>query len=670
MALAIGWGVLLAVVFAWRVGFPLELEWMEGGVLHQATRFQAGEALYPEPSVEFVPFLYTPLYAIVVGVLGFVVPLGFVLGRVVSIASIVAIAWGIASAIEFEGKPPAHRWAGVGLFASGYVFAFRWLDLVRPDALFMALTVWGLVLLRRCGTPERSTRWTPVWAGLLIALAFWTKQTAATFILASGVAGLLVAPRRLWLYVLTVAIVDGGGVLLFDALTEGRLWHYIYELHQSHAFNHERFAVKTWGMFVHAGPFVAFAVLIGGVGQVVSRRRTDRQDLASIRALAYWGLFAVTGLLVSALGYATQWAEPNAFIPGVTMGAIALAVLLPMGGIHEVVALGLVGAQMLFSLVLEPLYHPIQTHGWKKGFPHSYAWQDPWRTVPKPELWARATDLRTSLERFDGPLLALHRPWWSVLAGGSGHVGSMGLSDIETEQTRAIEAELRRRLVEEEYAGVWLEGEPPRWLSSAMRGYRVERRLHGRERVRPMSGWMSEAGVVTPYRRDQVLWVRQGPRSRPPGATVIADFEDGRVQPFDVDARAFGRRAVTDRQGRLLAMGPFGGRFMLSSAGPAGRVQSVGQARSPVFRVPAGGHLEFLVGHTGDAARLHAFIVDARRPEERVELEIPGTYFELQPLRWTPPTAWAGRDVRLELLDDSTGHALFVDDVWVVTPEA
>jgi hypothetical protein len=74
------------------------------------------------------------------------------------------------------------------------------------------------------------------------------------------------------------------------------------------------------------------------------------------------GRWRSAGLLVSALGYSTQWAEPNAFMPGVCFAAAALAVALPVGR-GEAVGLGLVAAQMVFALVLEPRYQPIQDRG-------------------------------------------------------------------------------------------------------------------------------------------------------------------------------------------------------------------------------------------------------------------------------------------------------------------
>lgn len=515
------WVLALVVVFALRVSFALELEWMEGGVLHQALRLQRGEPIYPEPSRDFVPFLYTPAYAVVLAALGQVFPLGLTLGRAVSIGAWVAIGAGLWRAAGREAKPRAHRALAVGLWCAGYVFTFRWVDLARPDSLFLALTLWGLVLLREARGDHKKA----IVAGVLMALGFWTKQTAATFVLASGLGALVVAPRQLWSYALTVAVIDGGGVLVGNALADGWLWTYIYELHQAHAFNEERFRVKTWGMFAHAAPFVVVLGL-GIVAEVVasevrhlrsgergpSERRPGR--LRATRGLAYWGLMAATGLLVSALGYSTQWAEPNAFMPGVCFGALFLAVGLPVGGWREGVGLGLGAAQLIFALLVEPMYQPIQDHG-LAGLRDSYALQQPARTLPSGEQRARAAALRRELETHEGEILALHRPWWSILAGGPGHVGSMGLNDVGSEDRRRIVQTLVEEIRGGRYTAIWLEGPPPRWMRRALRGYRVERRLRGDARVRPMSGWMSAAGVVEPYRGDQVEWVPVPPRRDP-----------------------------------------------------------------------------------------------------------------------------------------------------------
>src|SRR5262249_9363138 len=45
-----------------RIGYEGDLEWMEGGMLGHVQRVLAGRGLYVRPDVEFVPFIYPPLY--------------------------------------------------------------------------------------------------------------------------------------------------------------------------------------------------------------------------------------------------------------------------------------------------------------------------------------------------------------------------------------------------------------------------------------------------------------------------------------------------------------------------------------------------------------------------------------------------------------------------------
>lgn len=700
---ALVWMLVLAIVFALRIGFPLELEWMEGGSLQQAWRMQQGLPIYGPPDPEFVPFLYTPLYPALLAALGAIFPLDYPLARAVSIAAVVAIVLALWRLTKLEDKPTPHRLVAIGLFLSGYVFGFRWLDVGRGDSLFLALLLWGFVLLRESEGSLRKA----VLAGVLVALAFWTKQTAAVFVLASGFAGLFVAPRQLWAYVVPIALIDGGGVLIGQWLTDDWLWTWIYETHQAHAFNDERFRSKTWGMFVHAAPalalltFVLAGATIGlGIRRVrqFSRLARDRDQqglltwLAAIwsglrakRGPLYWGLLALAGLLVSALGYATQYAEPNAFLPGILFGSAFMAVALPDGlrddpderglasvrRVLEIAGLIAIVLRLVFALLVEPMYQPIQDRGIEQGLKDSYAWQDPFRTVPRTEQRARARELRERIESLDQPLLALHRPWWSVLAGGRGHVGAMGLNDVSPETRAALQAELRRRIEAREVGAVWIEGSIPKWFGRATNGWSVALRLWGDARVRPLSGWMSEAGMVTPWQGEQLLlvpapaWVHEPP----PGVEVIADFEDGTLAGFEVvHGSAFGRRAVRSIEPGLPPIGPHGGERLLSSAASPQRLRAIGEVRSPAIVLSQGDALELLLGHSGSLERLSAKLISDDGREH--ELELPDTRFDLAFVRWDVPAGWEGASVRLHLIDDDSEAALFVDDLWLARGSA
>lgn len=667
------WVAAIALAVAMRIGFPMELEWMEGGSLQHALWIQRGQGIYPAPSADFVPFLYTPLYAMVLAGLGLVLPLGFVLARLVSVAAWVAVGVAMWRALDREGKPQSHAVAAIGLMCSGYIFSYRWMDLARADSLFMALLLWGLVLLRESWGNHRKA----ALAGLLIALAFWTKQTAFVFVVASGLGALLVAPRQLLSYAGVIAVVAGGGVLVGAAMGDQMLWAYIYELHQSHAFNAERFQTKTWGMFMHAAPF-AVLLVIGAVGRLsapwlTNRRRLDRDAensraawLQAHRGTLYWLLLTVAALLASALGYSTQWAEANAFVPGVIIGALFIAVSLPVGGRGEVVALGAVAAQLLFAAVLEPRYQEIQDHG-PGALVRSYALQDPGRTIPSGALRDAAGDLRTELEESGARVLALHRPYWSTLAGGVGHVGSMGIQDVEAADRKRVQAELRRRLREGEYDAVWLEGEPPAWLRRSLsRGFKLERRLTGSERVRPMTGYMSEAGMVTPYRRPQLMFTALGARPPVAGARLILDFEDGTLRGLTREGDAFGRRPVRPLAGQTRAVGPHGGEFFMSSETASGKRKLTGSVTTAPIELRAGESLSMWVA----ASRV--------TPQLRVEVladssdDILATVPSSKPLMVLTQQTWTtdrARTVRLRFVDEDPRGGLYVDDVWLLAAD-
>jgi hypothetical protein len=89
-------------------------------------------------------------------------------------------------------------------------------------------------------------------------------------------------------------------------------------------------------------------------------------------------------------------------------------------------------------------------------------------------------------------------------------VGSMGIHDVPKDRQKEIEATLAAAVSRGEFAAVWVDGDPPVWLRGALRGrYAAGRQLAGEERVLPMSGYMSAAGMVTPWTGVQHEYVRK-----------------------------------------------------------------------------------------------------------------------------------------------------------------
>lgn len=694
LALAALWLVGLTIVMVARASFPLELEWMEGGTLHQAQRLLDGAPVYAEPSVEFVPFLYTPLYPAVVAGFGSVFGLSYALARAVSIACAMATGLALWRAVANEVATPTARrvaWLAPALFASGFVFTYRWLDVARGDAMFLAWALWGLVLLRsglrrevidtRVGLVRVAA------AGLCLALAFWTKQTAALFIVAAGGVALMRSWRSCAVLVAVVGLVDGVGVLLGQAATDGWLWTYIYELHQNHAFNRVRFTKKTWGMFLHAAPFAALwlAMIVGGRAR--AWRQMRGQATASTfadGALRFWGVMFAAGLLASALGYSTQWAEANAFLPGVATGAVVCALALarasestPSSALVPV-GWGLLGTQLLFALLVEPQYQPIQDRG-VRGVTQSYRWQQLSRTVPSAAKVERATALATQLRARHASgrrLFAPQRPWWpwlgAQLEGGAprpGHVGSMGLNDVPKAARLRLRRELRRRLADGRWDDLYFEGSLASWWwlrPTIASHYRLRARVRGDARVLPMVGFMSEAGMVTPYRGEQLWLERIAEPIEVEGQASLLDFEGARhdenVQAQEVSGAAFGRGPVRSVHRKLPAVGPISGARLLSSAaGPQGE-RARGAWTSMPFALPSDARaLVYRASRVGaDAAGLEVVLVAG---EDSLNLPVDVEGWSLRSHRFDLPATWAGREVQLRVRDRSKVGALLFDDL-------
>ena len=82
-ALAIGTYLYIAVS---RFSFPFDLEWMEGSVVDHVAQILAHGNVYVEPSLEFTPFIYNPVYYYVSAAVALVTGLDYTPLRAVSIA--------------------------------------------------------------------------------------------------------------------------------------------------------------------------------------------------------------------------------------------------------------------------------------------------------------------------------------------------------------------------------------------------------------------------------------------------------------------------------------------------------------------------------------------------------------------------------------------------------
>lgn len=318
-------GVLVAALAAWQIGmllqvwsiratYPYDIEWMEGATLISALRVTQGLPLYGMPEATYIPFIYPPLYAWVVGGLASIFPFGYTLGRVVSIVGTLTG----AGALVFGARDAGARWPMA--FGCAAIFLGTWeetgafFDLVRIDGLSIALIGWALVLAVG-DTPRRA-----IAGGLMLALAFTCKHHAAAL-------GFPIA-AALWYrdgraqalrFGLAAAIPALLFVIAMEIGTGGRFLLWLVEVPSRHGIVGDRFwptvEVKSWSPFRHelsgAGleVFAATPLLwlaAGGTAAIAIARDVRSAGLGG----AVLRLFGGLGV-VGALGNAALLATPD-----------------------------------------------------------------------------------------------------------------------------------------------------------------------------------------------------------------------------------------------------------------------------------------------------------------------------------------------------------------------
>ncbi len=99
---------------------------MEGGLLTHASRIANGSGIYVPPSIAFVPFPYPPLYPGLIAGIGSLLGISYLVGRVISIISVAAIALLLIAEILRTTNQNVRLWAysgtaiGLGLLSATY----------------------------------------------------------------------------------------------------------------------------------------------------------------------------------------------------------------------------------------------------------------------------------------------------------------------------------------------------------------------------------------------------------------------------------------------------------------------------------------------------------------------------------------------------------------------
>ncbi len=652
---------LLLWAIAGRFAYPYDLEWMEGGVLHGSHRIAEGDGLYPPPSVDFIPFLYTPLYPGLVAVLGSIFGLSYQLGRAISVLALCGIAWTVIA--QGLTASPAHRPAGLagaliglGLFAAGYPFVEGWYDIVRGDTLFLLMVTTSVYALTRWARADEGP-WAQVRIaaiGAILGLSFFCKQTGVMYVLAAGPIILAYNWRRVPALVGGAAFVGLGGSWLMQRTTGGWFWTYVYEIHQAHDWNKDRFWKSFDLILLHfrGATMIIVVALCVVVACAVLRRKLPQPA----RAFLLWTYMYAVSTLVGALGWGTEFAHFNAYMPALLHGGIAAGMAIP-----TVLACA---TELLRADIPLPNTEPDTRRiaaTWAAAALCAMVigrdlvdtrW-NPRAFIPTARDRQAGDELIATLRALPGEVWVPSHPWYAHLAGKRMYVHRMGVKDVTVRKPRPIRG-LDRAIAEKRFDAIVLDNRDLHLeLSAITTHYRPDDLVPRNARPRLFTG----AKIVP-----DAIWVPAGAAARPPDVRVIADFEEPRFEHWTIYGSAWGDSAErTGLPGQGLVR-RYGGRWFATSF-HGGDVRT-GTLISPPFVI--------------DGSRITLRIAGgADDPQLRVELRIDGLAVRtasppLPPSERFSDVEWNVGDLRgqtaaIALVDDSTvswGH-MNVDEIWL-----
>jgi hypothetical protein len=201
-----------------RMHYPFSYDQIEGGIVTSVWRIVHGYPPYPRPTLDFVPYLYAPLYLYLAAAVSKIIGVGYASLRLVSILGTLGSLAVIFLLVHGETRSRLAGLAGAGLYAACYLPLQGWFDVGRVDSLFLFFFLLAIYCTRRA----------PILLAVLVWLiAFQTKQTVlpvAILVLCAD----WQRPRRMALGLATLLAGVAASILVANHLTAGWYSYYLF----------------------------------------------------------------------------------------------------------------------------------------------------------------------------------------------------------------------------------------------------------------------------------------------------------------------------------------------------------------------------------------------------------------------------------------------------------
>lgn len=613
---------LLVKIFAARIDYPMDIEWMEGGALLHSHRVLQGQAVYGPPSQGFLPYPYPPGHFTALALAGKIAGLDYATGRAVSIAAFtLACAVLFVEAMRASGRSRA---AGVALgltavaaAACSFPVVGGWYDVVRNDSLAIALPLLGAALVSG-DSPSRRRIFA---AAAVFTAAVFTKQTSIFFVAWVGLFLLVRRYPRGILFGVATAAFSGATLAALQIATNGRFWIYTVKNLSRHRVYGAR-VIEGLEILIEFAPFLALLPVLALLARY-KRWLRPRTVL--------W-----LGMLVAAV--------PTAILPFAKGGGF-LNNLIPVALLAGPVT-ALLAGDILRGLRSWPRARDLATLAAlalaAAFFVHRR--YEPTAFIPSDDLRKKAVALNELVASLDGGVLIPSHPFLAVRNGhATPQFHDMAYWDAITGRMRGVDLPRFLRRTPAKWAILTgLEGPNIRgWVHQQ---YKLDRNLPRRVMVRPLTGYPSAPRHLL-RRREAV--VKQGRR-------VVFDFERG-LEGWQTTGNAFEGGAVGAP-----------GRRLITSYHPRLGDGAQGRAVSPPFDIDRS-HLGFLIGGGKSTPTRVELLVDGRKVKSATGVETD----VLTEVTWDV-RSYRGKKAQLAVIDEHTGGwgHVAVDEVELFDEES
>jgi hypothetical protein len=436
LGVALVYPVVYVAIALLRMSFPFELEWAEGGAVDHVRRIVSGQPLYIEPSLEFTPFTYTPLYFYAAAGFASILGVDFLALRLLSfLASLACLIW-IYRIVRHGQQSRIPAVLAACLFAATYRQGGAWFDIARVDSLFLALVLGGIYALRLGAKPW----WTGVIAGSLFALAFLTKQTALLIAAPMALALLITDRARFFAFTGTLVVLVGGSTLWLDRLSDGWYRYYVFDLPRYH----QVIGQLLRGFWVQdlLGPF-AIALVIGSIHFFAPARRERMREWALDLGIAI-GMIGAAYLTKIQNGSYDNLMLP-AFAAGSIFFGLGLDALLETTP-HVTPSTRLRAERFVCFLCIAQF---------------ALLAYKPWIQIPNPRDRAAGEQIIASIRRVPGEAWVPSHGYLAVRAGKKHYAHELALLDVlktrDTPQLRRLLEKIRAAVRERKFAVIVLD---------------------------------------------------------------------------------------------------------------------------------------------------------------------------------------------------------------------